>query len=88
MLVSPDAAVDRDHLLGILHSKKIGAGVHYRGVHLHPFYRDTYGIEAESLPVAKDLSERSLSLPLSPKVSEADQDDVVAALRSALGGKP
>jgi dTDP-4-amino-4,6-dideoxygalactose transaminase len=58
--------------------------VHYRGVHLHPFYRETYGLRPEAFPVATDISERTLSLPLSPKVTESDQDDVVRALSEAL----
>ena len=34
--------------------------------------------------VASDISDRTLSLPLSPKVTDADQDDVVAALRELV----
>ena len=84
VLVSPGARVDRDALLDGLTERNIGTGVHYRGVHLHPFYRDKYGLRAEDFPVASDISDRTLSLPLSPKVSEADQDDVVSALRELL----
>jgi dTDP-4-amino-4,6-dideoxygalactose transaminase len=53
-------------------------------VHLHPYYRERYGIEPDDLPVANRISQQTLSLPLSPKVSDADQDDVVAALRLVL----
>ena len=66
--------------------ERIGAGVHYRGVHLHPYYRDRYGIDPASLPVATDISDRTVSLPLSHTLSEADVEDVVDALRRALGG--
>jgi dTDP-4-amino-4,6-dideoxygalactose transaminase len=38
----------------------------------------------EAFPVATAISDRTLSLPLSPKVSDADQDDVVAALTEVL----
>ncbi len=82
--VSPGAAVDRDELLSRLDARRIGTGVHYRGVHLHPYYRDTYGISPEELPVASEISSRTLSLPLSPAVSEEDQRDVAAALRQSL----
>ncbi len=84
VLVGEDARLSRDELLDALTERKIGTGVHYRGVHLHPFYRDKYGLKASDLPVASDISERTLSLPLSPKVTESDQDDVVQALAELL----
>jgi dTDP-4-amino-4,6-dideoxygalactose transaminase len=84
VLVRSDAPLTRDQLLDALVSRNIGTGVHYRGVHLHPFYRDTYHLTPEAFPAASEISERSLSLPLSPKVTEADQDDVVGALQELL----
>ncbi len=82
--VEPDSPLSRDQLLDGLTARRIGSGVHYRGVHLHPFYRDKYGLAPSDLPVASDISERTLSLPLSPKVSDADQQDVVTALTELL----
>jgi dTDP-4-amino-4,6-dideoxygalactose transaminase len=67
-----------------LHQRQIGTGVHYRGVHLHPYYRDRYDLAPEDFPVASDMSQRTLRLPLGASVSDADQDDVVAALAQAL----
>jgi dTDP-4-amino-4,6-dideoxygalactose transaminase len=84
VLVDPGARLSRDELLDHLHEQRVGAGVHYRGVHLHPYYRDRYELDPASLPVATDISHRTLSLPLSPAMDEGDQDDVVAALRAAL----
>jgi dTDP-4-amino-4,6-dideoxygalactose transaminase len=84
VLLDPAAPVARDHLLAGLAERNIGTGVHYRGVHLHPFYRDKYGLEESDFPVATAISERTLSLPLSPKVTERDQDDVVDALTELL----
>lgn len=82
--VGPDAAITRDGLLQHLHEAKIGAGVHYRGVHLHPYYMNTYVLRPQDFPVATQISDTTLSLPLSPKVTERDQDDVVAAIASAV----
>jgi dTDP-4-amino-4,6-dideoxygalactose transaminase len=79
-----DAPRTRDQVLDFLTQRRIGTGVHYRAVHLHPYYRDRYKIDPASLPRATDISERTLSLPLSPKVTEADQLDVVDAVRDAL----
>jgi dTDP-4-amino-4,6-dideoxygalactose transaminase len=78
------APLGRDELIQALHDRNIGTGVHYRGVHLHPYYRDRYTLSPDDLPVATRLSERTISLPLGPALTEADQDDVVQALTGAL----
>jgi dTDP-4-amino-4,6-dideoxygalactose transaminase len=85
VLVGPESAVERDELLSLMTASKIGVGVHYRAVHLHPYYRDKYGLDPAAFPVATDISNRTLSLPLGTNVTEADQDDVVEALRTHLG---
>jgi dTDP-4-amino-4,6-dideoxygalactose transaminase len=82
VLVPPE--VDRDAVLGAMTRQRIGTGVHYRGVHLHPYYAERYDVAPQSLPVATDISNRTISLPLQADMTEADQDDVVEALRVAL----
>lgn len=86
VLVEPGARMGRDELLDFLVDRRVGTGVHYRGVHLHPYYRDRYELDPASLPVATDISERTISLPLSPGVTGRDQLDVVAALQDGLLG--
>ena len=86
ILIEASAGIHRDDVLSGLHAARIGAGVHYRGVHLHAYYRERYGLLAENFPVAGDFSDRTLSLPLSPKVTERDQDEVAAALTAILAG--
>jgi dTDP-4-amino-4,6-dideoxygalactose transaminase len=86
VLVEPTGAISRDELLDGLNDRLIGAGVHYRGVHLHPYYRERYGVRPEDFPVASDLSERTVSLPFGPGISERDQLDVTEALTQLLKG--
>ena len=50
VLLEPAAPLSRDELLDGLTARNIGAGVHYRGVHLHPYYRDKYCAIARRLP--------------------------------------
>lgn len=59
----------------------IGAGVHYTPVHLHPYYRERFGYEVGAFPNAEYIGSRTLSLPLSAKLTDDDVADVIAAVR-------
>lgn len=80
LLVEDGSARARDELLDFLAANGIGVGVHYRAVHLHKYYRERFGFQPEQFPVARHISNRTLSLPLSPALSERDQDDVIEAV--------
>ncbi|MFN2221331.1 MAG: DegT/DnrJ/EryC1/StrS family aminotransferase, partial [Candidatus Promineifilaceae bacterium] len=67
-----------------LHKQGIGTGIHYRALHLQRYYRDMYGYEAHDLPNADWISERTISLPLSPKLSDEDVEDVIFAICHTL----
>jgi dTDP-4-amino-4,6-dideoxygalactose transaminase len=77
--------VTRDQLQRGLHELRIGSGVHYRPVHLFSHYRRTYGYAPGDFPHAEHIGARTLSLPLSPAVTDDDAADVVRALRLLLG---
>jgi perosamine synthetase len=62
----------------------IGTSVHFIPLHLHPFYRRTYGYVPADLPVATTEYEREISLPIFPDLREADLDRVVEALAAAV----
>ena len=76
----------RDDVLVALHRENIGTGVHYRALHLHPYYRDTFGYSPGDFPSAEWISERTLSLPLSPKLTDHDVESVIRAVTRTLGG--
>ena len=78
-------SIDRDAVQAELHRRRIGTGIHYRALHLHGYYRTTFGYERGDLPNAEWISDRTLSLPLSPKLTDEDVDDVIGAVTSILG---
>lgn len=84
VLVDEECGTSRDELLERLTELRIGVGVHYLGVHLHPYYRDRYGFRPEAFPVASEISRRTVSLPIGPKLTDQDLADVVDALRVSL----
>ena len=81
---SERAGISRDALQRRLHDLQIGTGIHYRAIHLHSWYRRTLGITPDELPNATSISERTLSLPLGPSMTDVDVEDVVAAVRFAI----
>jgi dTDP-4-amino-4,6-dideoxygalactose transaminase len=78
--------VSRDEMLMRLHKQNIGTGVHYRAIPSLSVYRRRFGWRPEDFPIAHAIGERTLSLPLSAKLSDADVSDVIAAVRTALRG--
>ena len=84
LLIDIDALeFDRDRFQEMLFEDNIGTGVHFVALHLHPFYREMYGYRRGDFPAAEWISDRTLSLPLSAKLTDADVDDVIAAVTRA-----
>ncbi len=76
--------ISRDWVLDAMTAENIGIGVHYTPVHLHPFYQTVYGWERGEFPNAEYIGDRTISLPLSPSLTEGDVFDVVNAFRKVL----
>lgn len=66
-----------------LREQGIGVNLHYIPVHLQPWYRQ-FGFEPGDFPQAERYYAEAISLPLFPAMTEAQQDQVVAALKEAL----
>jgi dTDP-4-amino-4,6-dideoxygalactose transaminase len=73
--------IDRDRFIQELKDRNIGAGLHYTAVHEFSFYRERFGWRPADFPEAHFVSERIVSLPLFPTMTDADQGDVVEAVR-------
>jgi perosamine synthetase len=75
---------DRGVVFAALRAEGIGVNVHYIPVHLHPFYRDRFGTGPGMCPVAEDAYQRLVTLPMFPQMTDADVDDVVAAVAKVV----
>ncbi len=80
-----DCRIGRDALIERLYADGIGCGVHYIPLHLQPYWRDRYGLVAERFPASQRAYERSLSLPIYPRMRDEDVDRVVRAVRAHVG---
>jgi dTDP-4-amino-4,6-dideoxygalactose transaminase len=63
-----------------LKERNIGCGLHYSAAHEFSWYREHFGWQPEDFPEAHFVSERIVSLPLFPDMTEADRGDVVQAV--------
>ena len=86
LLLGPDRfSVGRNEIIDALLAENIGAALHYRALHTHPFYQNKYGYQAQDFPNAYRAGEQILSLPLTPGMTRSDVDDVIWAVRKVLG---
>lgn len=76
--------IDRDACIRALTEAQIGTSVHFIPLHLHPFYRTTYGLKPHDFPVALRAYERAISLPIYPGMTDEDVEDVIAAVKRII----
>ena len=88
ILVDEDrCGLSRDQFLDVMTAAKIGVGVHYLAIPEHPYYQQTFGWRPEDYPNATAIGRRTVSLPLSPKLTDQDITRVVAAVRDICGAQ-
>ena len=76
--------IDRARFIELLKAYNIGASVHFIPLHLHPYYRETYGYRPQDYPVAYAEYLREISLPIYSKMSDEDVNDVITAVRAIV----
>lgn len=84
MIDAARCGISRDAFLDAMNSAHIGTGVHYLSIPEHPYYQQRFGWRPEQWPNAMRLGRQTVSLPLSPALSDADAARVVAAVRAQL----
>lgn len=77
----PRLAIDRDRFIEELKRRGVMTSVHWRPLHLHPYYRDTFGFTPDDFPNATAMFARNLSLPLFPTMTDREIDQVITAVR-------
>jgi len=82
-----DAGILRDRFIERLFELGIGCSVHYIPLHLHPYWRDRYGLDAAMFPHSQRAYERMVSLPIYSRMTDDDVARVVDAVRAVLGAE-
>lgn len=76
--------ITRDRFIREMHERNIGCSVHFIPIHLHQYYRDKYSYKPEQFPIALREYQRIVSLPVSPRMTEEDVEDVIRAVTNVI----
>ena len=76
--------IDRDQFMTELKNLNIGSGLHYKAIHHHSWYRENLPVADADLPNASYASDRILSLPLFPNMTNNDAADVITAVTDVI----
>lgn len=79
-----DSPVDRDTFIAKMAERGIGCSVHYVPLHLHPYWRDRYGLSPEQFPCSQAAYETMVSLPIYSKMTDADVTRVIQGVTDLL----
>jgi perosamine synthetase len=87
LLLDAERRFDRNALARALLERQVGTSIHFRPLHLMPFYAQTFGYRQGDLPRAESVYERCLSLPIYPAMTIDDVAYVAAQLQSIMSGR-
>jgi dTDP-4-amino-4,6-dideoxygalactose transaminase len=76
--------VGRREIFEALRAENIGTNVHYIPVHLHPYYQKRFGYHRGDFPKAENHYSRAITLPVFPKMSGKDIDDVIKVVKKVI----
>ena len=77
--------IDRDEFIRELNREGVGCSVHWRPLHLHPYYEHTFGWQPEDLPAATRVWQRLISLPIFPSMRDYEIEHVVLTVKALCG---
>ena len=77
-------AVDRDAAIEAMRERGVDTKPYLPAIHLMSFYRERFGHREGEFPVCEDVARRSLALPFFGDLTEAEIEQVVAALRDVI----
>ncbi|HMV37542.1 MAG TPA: DegT/DnrJ/EryC1/StrS aminotransferase family protein [Plasticicumulans sp.] len=80
------AGLSRDAFLDAMTACRIGVGVHYLSIPEHPYYQQRFGWRPEQWPNAMRIGRQTVSLPLSPKLEDADVRRIIDAVVRCVHG--
>jgi dTDP-4-amino-4,6-dideoxygalactose transaminase len=79
--------IKRDDFLNKMNDHRIGVGVHYESIPMHPYYKETFDWKPSDYPNALKFGNETVSIPISPKLSDNELDKIISITKRILSGK-
>ena len=76
--------VDRNQIFQALQAEGLGVNVHYKPIHLHTFYKDKFNTSNGMFPVAEEIYNKIITLPLFPTMRSSDINDVIVIVNKVI----
>jgi dTDP-4-amino-4,6-dideoxygalactose transaminase len=76
--------ISRDRFIKKMMERGIETSVHFIPLHLHPYWGSLYGLAPDDLPVAHDVYQRAVSLPIYSRMTDEDIARVITATQTVL----
>ncbi|MEU3846133.1 DegT/DnrJ/EryC1/StrS aminotransferase family protein [Micrococcus terreus] len=80
------AGLHRDEFIERMSAENVGTSVHFIPLHLHPYWKESLGLDSNDFPVATREFERTVSLPIFSSMTDEDVSQVIDAVRKVLAG--
>jgi dTDP-4-amino-4,6-dideoxygalactose transaminase len=78
--VNEEFGCDRKEFINAMHAENLGVQVHYVPLHYHPYFQEEFGYEEGMFPVAEDVYDKLVSMPLHAEMNREDIEKVVQAV--------
>lgn len=76
--------ISRDDALRRMQERGVGCAVNYRAVHTLTYFKREFKYKPEDFPIANEIGERTISLPLYPKLTKQDVRETCRILRKVI----
>ena len=77
-------SINRNRFISELKDRNIGSSVHFIPLHLHPYWKEAYGLKESDFPTASAVYKQIVSLPIFPDMADEDTGDVVSAVKDIV----
>lgn len=76
---------ERDRALGDLQKRGLGVAINFRAIHLLTYYRERFGYRPGQFPVAEEIGDRTITIPMYPLLTDPEVEYVAKTVVETLG---